>query len=270
MDQPREAKTQRFSFVIKDKAPIDWTMLSDLPELDRQRIDDALNDVNSSYVSAFGEDVAMIDAEYSDGAWTVRGAVQCSFQCQSCYAMTVPSVIARVRAGDDDAEVCKSCGARLDVLHEVVLDDTNATVHTVIGRADRELRDVYYRESKQRLSLDVVAERAERELNEILQADPSAAITYPPYSPSSRLSTENCVGLRLNEREVELVLTATNVCSRGSTHSTASRVLSDSWLDALSSNLSKSQWFSDLSEKERAKLPVFLRLVREWREAENV
>ena len=73
MGQPREARTQRFSFVIKDKAPIDWTMLADLPELDRQRIDDTLNDVNASYVSAFGEDAAMIDAEYRDGTW--RGAI---------------------------------------------------------------------------------------------------------------------------------------------------------------------------------------------------
>jgi len=269
MDQPREAKTQRFGFVIKDKAPIDWSMLADLPELDRQRIDDVLNSVNADYVSMFGDDTAMIDAEYRDGEWTVRGAVQYSFQCQSCYAMTVPSVIARVKAGDDDADVCKSCGAELDVVHEVVLDDADATVHTLIGRADRELRDVYYRESQHRLSADVVEERAERELNEILQADPSIAITYPPYSLSFRSSSENCVGLRLHEREVELVLTATNVCSRRGEHSTASMVLPDSWLDALSSDLGESQWFNDLSGSEQARLPVLLRLVREWREAEN-
>lgn len=269
MEQPREAKTQRFSFVIKDKAPVDWTMLADLPELDRQRIDDTLINVNSSYVSTFGEDVAMIDAEYRDGAWTVRGVVQYSFQCQSCYALTVPSVLARVRAGDEDTEICKSCGAKLDVVHEVVLDDPASSVFTLIGRVDHELRSVYYRESQQRLSPDTVAERAERELDEILQADPSTVVALPPYSLSSRLSTENCVGLRLNEREVELVLTATNACSRGSTHSTVSRTLPDSWLDALSRNLGKSRWAKKLPENERAKLPASLRLIREWREVEK-
>ncbi|WP_276971421.1 hypothetical protein [Ferrimicrobium acidiphilum] len=264
MNQPREVKTQRFSFVIKDKAPIDWAVLGDMREIDRQLIDDTINDVNASHVRMFGEDVAEIDAEYHGGSWIVRGAVQYSFQCQRCYAMTVPSVIARTRSGDKNAEICKNCGAKLDVMHEVELEDTS--VHALIGRIDRELCDVYYRESEKRLSLDAVTERAERELNDILlRASPRLSTRCSPYSSSTRPTTENYIGLRFAHGDLELVMDAANVCSRGVVKASVSKPVPDSWLDFLSHRLEKSKLYAESSPEDREKLGTSLRLVREWR-----
>lgn len=76
----------------------------------------------------------------------------------SSYAGYADTPMMRQR---ERAEICKGCGAKLDVLHEIELDDPAASEFTLIGRADRELRDVYPRESQQRLSPDAAKERTE-------------------------------------------------------------------------------------------------------------
>jgi hypothetical protein len=271
-DQPREQDTGRFSFVTKDRGkPIDWSLLEDLTEQDRQFIDASLVTTNRSFASSFGEDIAMIDAEYADGQWSVRGAVQYSSQCQDCYGFIEKPIIARVRDGDPDPTRCLHCGATLQVMHDVSCADANASIYSLLDRAHREILRTHYRELDKQIDQDALSERAGDTLDALLDASPRDVLDFAPYELRSKPGTQNHIGLRLNmdSREIELVVTCINVCSKGRAEATQSEPIPDDALDVLLKGLESSKFTEQLSPDDLARMRSLLLAVREWRKIAN-
>ncbi len=272
LDQPREPDTGRFSFVTKTQgSPIDWSLLEDFTERTRQSIDSSIVAANKSFVSLFGSDIAMVDAEYADGQWSVRGAVQYSSQCQDCYGLIEKPIIARVRDGDLNPTRCRHCSTTLQVMHDVYCADSDASIYSLLNQADREISRIYYRELGKQTDQEALSERASDTLDALLDSCARDVLDFTPYELRSKPGTQNHIGLRLNmdSREIELVVTCINVCSKGRAEATQSEPIPDDALDTLLEGLESSKFTEQLSSDDLARMRSLLLAVREWRKIAN-
>ena len=272
LDQPREPDTGRFSFVTKGRgSPIDWSLLEDFTERTRQSIDSSMIAVNKSFVSLFGSDIAMVDAEYADGKWSVRGAVQYSSQCQDCYGLIEKPIIARVRDGDPNPTRCRHCGATLQVIHDIYCADADASIYSLLNQADREISRIYYQELGKQIDQEALSERARDTLDALLDSCTRDVLDFPQYDLRPEPGTHNRIGLRLNmdSREIELVVTCINASSKGRAEATQSAPIPDDALHALLKDLDASKFTEKLSSDELARMRSLLLAIREWRKIAN-